>query len=158
MVTLKDKGQFIWYVLYVSVSKHQLPQGRPLIQFLNPIDLHEPRLRHEVSRLFHSLHVHLKQQAVRAMQVDCHRDHSVYGISQWERTLQCNVLSHWLSPYTEWSLCQSGLCKIMEILTSHSKMMEILTNHISPQSIAAEPECTVPAGLHILHCLMAYGK
>ena len=35
----------------------------------------------------------------------CHRDHSGYGISQWETTLQCNVVSHWLSPYTKWSLC-----------------------------------------------------
>ena len=31
------------------------------------------------------------------------RDHSGYGPSQWETTLQCNVVSHWLSPYTEWS-------------------------------------------------------
>ena len=31
-------------------------------------------------------------------------DHSGYGLSQWEKTLQCNIISHWLSPYTEWSL------------------------------------------------------
>ena len=30
-----------------------------------------------------------------------HRDHSVYGLSQWETTLQCNVVSHWLRPYTQ---------------------------------------------------------
>ena len=31
------------------------------------------------------------------------RDHSRYGLSQWETTLHCNVVSHWLSPYPEWS-------------------------------------------------------
>ena len=30
-------------------------------------------------------------------------NHSMYGLSQWE-TLHCNVVSHWLSPYTEWYL------------------------------------------------------
>ena len=28
------------------------------------------------------------------------RDHFVYGLSQWETMLQCNIVSHWLSPYT----------------------------------------------------------
>ena len=32
------------------------------------------------------------------------RDHSGHGRSQWEMTLQCNVASHWVSPYLEWSL------------------------------------------------------
>ena len=31
-------------------------------------------------------------------------DHSECGISQWETTLQRNVVSHWLSPYPERSL------------------------------------------------------
>ena len=35
--------------------------------------------------------------------VDYTRDHSGYGHSQWKTTLQCNVVSHWLSPYPEWS-------------------------------------------------------
>ena len=26
-----------------------------------------------------------------------------YGLSQWETTLHCNVVSHWLSPYPEWA-------------------------------------------------------
>ena len=38
------------------------------------------------------------------MYVTCYWDHSGYGLSQWETTLQCNVVSHWLSPYPEWSL------------------------------------------------------
>ena len=31
-------------------------------------------------------------------------DHYVYVPSQWETTLQCNVVSHWLGVYTKWSL------------------------------------------------------
>ena len=31
-------------------------------------------------------------------------DHSVYGLSQWKTTLQCNIVCHWLNPYKEWSL------------------------------------------------------
>ena len=35
----------------------------------------------------------------------CHfRDHFVYAPSQWETTLHCNVISHWLSTYSKWSL------------------------------------------------------
>ena len=31
------------------------------------------------------------------------RNHSGYELSQWEATLHCNVVSHWLSPYSEGS-------------------------------------------------------
>ena len=31
------------------------------------------------------------------------RDHSEYGLSQWETTLQCSIVTHWLSPYQELS-------------------------------------------------------
>ena len=33
-----------------------------------------------------------------------YRDHFVYGPSQWETTLHCNVVSHWMGIYTKWSL------------------------------------------------------
>ena len=32
------------------------------------------------------------------------RDHCVYVSSQWETTLHCNVVSHWVGAFTEWSL------------------------------------------------------
>ena len=32
------------------------------------------------------------------------RGHFVYASSQWETMLPCNVVSHWLGAYTEWSL------------------------------------------------------
>ena len=37
------------------------------------------------------------------------RDHSGYGIDQWETLLQCNGICHWLSAYPEWSLLQEQL-------------------------------------------------
>ena len=35
--------------------------------------------------------------------------HFVYAPSQWETTLQCNAVSHWLGSYTKWSLQQEAL-------------------------------------------------
>ena len=35
------------------------------------------------------------------------RDHFVYVPSQWETTLQCNMVSHWLAAYTKRSLNMS---------------------------------------------------
>ena len=32
------------------------------------------------------------------------KDYSGYGLWKWEVTLQCNVVSHCLSPYPEWSM------------------------------------------------------
>ena len=32
------------------------------------------------------------------------RDNSVYAPSQWDTTLHCNVVSHWLGAFTNWSL------------------------------------------------------
>ena len=32
------------------------------------------------------------------------RDHFVYAPNQWETTLHCTVVSHWLGAYTKWSL------------------------------------------------------
>ena len=31
-------------------------------------------------------------------------DHSIFGLSQWETTLHCNVISHWVNPCTGWCL------------------------------------------------------
>ena len=33
-----------------------------------------------------------------------HNDYFVYVPSQWQTMLHCNVVSHWLSAYTKWSL------------------------------------------------------
>ena len=49
------------------------------------------------------------------------RDHSGYGLSQWETLLQCNIISHWLSPYPKW--CHGQANKLKEqfiVATKHS--------------------------------------
>ena len=33
-----------------------------------------------------------------------YRNHSLYSLSQWQMALHCNVISHWLGAYIEWSL------------------------------------------------------
>ena len=38
------------------------------------------------------------------------RDHFVNVPSQWETTLHCNAVSHWLCVYTKWSLVYSRVC------------------------------------------------
>ena len=37
------------------------------------------------------------------------RDHFVYAPSQWETTLQCDVISHWLDAYIKWSLLTTDI-------------------------------------------------
>ena len=45
----------------------------------------------------------LSKERVRAIPPFYFRDHFVYAPSQWETTLQCNVVSHWLGAHTKWS-------------------------------------------------------
>ena len=49
------------------------------------------------------------------------RDHSGYGLSQWQKALNGNVFSHWLNPYPEWS-CYRFLvdsCDTFQILQGY---------------------------------------
>ena len=39
-----------------------------------------------------------------SLQSHLSRDHFVYAPSQWETTLECNVVFHWLGAFTKWSL------------------------------------------------------
>ena len=48
------------------------------------------------------LFTNLKRSLINAL--DLIRNHFGYGLSQWETTLHSNVVSHWLTPYPEWSL------------------------------------------------------
>ena len=48
------------------------------------------------------------------------RDNFVYAPSQWETTLQCNVVGQWLGAYTKWFLCNEvssmkGKCHFNEM-------------------------------------------
>ena len=67
----------------------------------------------------------------------------MYGLSQWETTLHCNVVSHWLSSYTEWPLtymtlnsngCQHGWSPTQTFIWSRSlwqmKKKMVLLNRV----------------------------
>ena len=53
------------------------------------------------------------------------RDHFVYAPSQWETTLQCNVVSHWMGPYTKLSLLV-----LVIMVTSLNGNIFLITNHL----------------------------
>ena len=54
-------------------------------------------------------------------QLWCCREQSGSGLSQWEMTLHCSIIPHWLSPYPEWSLCCTPL------LSWHVQIMQLKT-------------------------------
>ena len=53
----------------------------------------------------------LMQYIIRLMQYIL-RDQSRYSPSQWETSLQCNDVSHWLGAYLDWSLYTSLSTKV----------------------------------------------
>ena len=55
-----------------------------------------------------------------------------YDFRQWETTLHCNAISHWLSPYQEWSLIQYGFCRNQELDQDHSAARRLIIK--SPDS------------------------
>ena len=48
-------------------------------------------------------------------------------LSQWETTLHCNVVPHWLNPYPEWSLIK----QINQILTHWGRVMHICVGKLT---------------------------
>ena len=44
------------------------------------------------------------------------RDHSLYGISQWETTLHCNVVSHWLSSVINDLFCLDWVIMLLKYI------------------------------------------
>ena len=57
--------------------------------------------------------------------IHAHRDHFMNAPSQWEMTLHCNVISHWLCAYPEWPLCIKPICSINP-LCGNAAMINIL--------------------------------
>ena len=55
------------------------------------------------------------------------RDQSSYAPSQWESSLHCNNISHWLGAYLDWSLRQVSAC--------------LHGTHTRPVSSNTEPAC-----------------
>ena len=69
------------------------------------------------------------------------RDQYEYELSQWETTLQCNVVSYWMSPYPEWSLCfwsqqvRNFMYGITEDRKSSSELGRFLTISICSETV-----------------------
>ena len=49
------------------------------------------------------IHHHLSAGGRQSSALPMCRDDFVYGPSQWETTLHCNVVSHWVGPKTKWN-------------------------------------------------------
>ena len=57
------------------------------------------------------------------------RDHSGYGLGQWEKALHSNASSHWLSPYPEWSLHTGvNLCRALQWRHLSLKVSQFTSN------------------------------
>ena len=63
---------------------------------------HQPDFKTEIHfntfRYFHFAACLKLQDATDSTEIMISRDQSEYGLNQWETTLQCNVVFHWLSP------------------------------------------------------------
>ena len=68
--------------------------------------------RRKVCTLFHLEWREFTNKYIHDVHYQAPKGHSGCGLSQWETTLHCNVISHWLSPYPEWSpqsICNPGV-------------------------------------------------
>ena len=65
---------------------------------------------------------------------DYTKDHSVNGLSQWETTLQCNVVTHWLSTYSEWFL-QGPMLQPMPRLLCVQWILDLVLPNLSKKNI-----------------------
>ena len=107
------------------------------------------RLKHSVSCDYKILQMEWKLSTITPdIQKDIkyvlkYRDHSGYGLHQWEVALQCNAYSHWRSPYPEWSLkyaiFQEWLNSIIRVLlaTVEKSFLPVLDITISEESRTA---------------------
>ena len=62
------------------------------------------------------------------------RDHSAYRLSKWETTLHCNVASHWLSPYSEWSPILALVRSYVDCLLVIWRTLEIIISTNYPHT------------------------
>ena len=63
------------------------------------------------------------------------RNNSVSGLSQLETTLQWNVISHWLSPYPEWS---QNIMHISIQMSRHPKKQLLISCTVSSNKFILE--------------------
>ena len=97
----------------VATCRDFLEHGRPL--FLSCYMQYHVE-RNNVKRILGSLQLGF---------VGAELDHFVYSPSQWEKTLQCNVISHWLDAYSKWSLSM----KISQNCQTDNLLVSVLLTH-----------------------------
>ena len=74
-------------------------------------------------------------QGLAAMHLLILRDYSAYRLSQWEMTLQCNVISYWLNPCAECSMifmCASWLRHVNIISSTQYFISSHIIEHPEP--------------------------
>ena len=80
------------------------------------------------------------------------RDPFVYGLSQWETTLQCNDVSHWLSPCIKWSLYCSHSVFYVSLCTPSRDDLSPRWTHRKGDKVAAISQETFSNGLSLTIC------
>ena len=81
------------------------------------------------------------------------RNQFVYTPSQWEATLHCNVVCHWLGAYTKWILLYGITCRTDYALMAGSRDLCVIAMGQNCMDIGNAPEftlfCTSPWWYHI---------
>ena len=94
------------------------------------------------SRIYH-MHIRLMFCASYS-----YRDQSVNAPCQWEMTLQCNAVSHWLGVYTEWSMHLEQYDKVCSVIVLtilfiyYVQKFVIITNFCTCHDSPAVVPCT----------------
>ena len=106
--------------------------------------------RHPPSKFRQTNHTNHKTSQLKVI-----GDHSRYGSSQWETTLHCNVVSHWLSLYPGWPLAMSHWplspwWSDLWLCNSHGENRTIVGRSPSPR-----PPIHIPT-LSVIHSSLPY--
>ena len=105
-----NRNQFVYApsqwetTLQCSVISHWLSAYTELSLLTPPPNTRNSQTMCRFFREYSTMHVSVRY---RELFLAWGSDHSVYVPIQWETTLQCNVVSHWLGTYTKWSLMRT---------------------------------------------------
>ena len=70
-----------------------------------------------------------RPQCVNACITICRNHFVVYAPSQWETTLQCNIVSHWLGTCTKWS--QAHLSVVLTVRPIQLRYVQISRSYLA---------------------------
>ena len=87
----------------------------------------------------------LKQNRKPSQETGC-RDQSRYEPSQWETSLQCNDVFHWLGAYLDWSLWLFAYLSVSVIgyFVLHCTAMDEITHTVKQDFVIRMPSCQNP--------------